>query len=266
MKKDGILVVSFGTSYEDNREKTIGAIERHIKKVFDPLPVYRAFTSRMILKKMKKQGIEIDSVTEAVERMKADGINGKLTVQPTHIINGVEYDMLMEDLEQFRNDFEEIQCGNPLLTDIEDYMELAGTINAAFKTEDGEALLLMGHGTDHHANSAYPAFCYVLSDMGFDHIFLGTVEGYPEFNDAVNRLKKTGYKKVCLAPMMIVAGDHANNDMVGDEEDSWKSMLEKDGYSVRYLLTGLGELQGVWEIFEKHLKKAMSGSDADDEK
>lgn len=252
--KKAILVASFGTSYEETRKKTIEAIENSIQEAFPDYPVYRAFTSAIIKKKLEGKGVFIFNVKEALEQMLKDGVE-ELLIQPTHIINGTEYDMLRNDVTPYLSKFQSVKMGRPLLTSYEDYKELGTIMKKAFPVNEKEALVLMGHGSVHPANSAYPAFEYVLRDLGYENIFVGTVEGYPELNEVKKQLVKGNYQKVCLVPMMIVAGDHANNDMIGDE-DSWKLELEEDGYQVRYILTGLGELSGVQKMFIRNLKEA----------
>lgn len=254
MGKKGILVVSFGTSYEETRRKTIGAIEESIQKAFPDDKVYRAFTSGIIKRKLEKEGVLIFDVKEALEQMIKDGITEELLVQPTYMINGSEYDKMHEEIEPFIDSFEKIRYGRPLLTDQEDYRELATIIREAFPVNEDEVLVLMGHGSDHYANAAYPAFEYVLKEMKYDNILVGTVRGYPSLDEVKKQLAKLPVKKLCLAPMMIVAGDHVNNDMIG-EKDSWKCELEEAGYEVRYYLTGLGELDGVQKMFIQHAKE-----------
>jgi len=252
MSKKGLLVVSFGTSYSETREKTIGAIERNLAKEFDDYKLYRAFTSKIIKRNLEKEGLCIFDVKEAMEQMLEDGVQ-EVLVQSTHIINGVEFDMMCDDLAPFRGKFNSIKVGKPLLTGYEDYKELAQIIHDVFPVEKDEALVLMGHGSDHHANSAYPAFEYVLKALAYNHILVGTVEGYPELKEVKRQLERDHIKKICLAPMMIVAGDHANNDMIGTD-DSWKAEFEEEGYEVRYYLQGLGEFEGVQKMFLCHAK------------
>lgn len=259
--KKAILVASFGTSYEETRKKTIEAIEKAIQDEFSEYKVYRAFTSVIIKKKLEKEGIFIFNAKEALEQMLKDGVE-ELLVQPTHMINGTEYDMLRDDIAPYLDKFKTVKMGRPLLTHHEDYKELAHIITETFHVEEKEALVLMGHGSEHPANSAYPAFEYVLRDLDYQNVFIGTVEGYPELNEVKKQLVKGGYKKICLVPMMIVAGDHANNDMIGEEE-SWKMELEEDGYEVRYSLTGLGELDGVQKMFIRNVKEAVNISGKD---
>lgn len=253
MSKKGLLVVSFGTSFKETREKTIGAIENRLGEVFADYDAYSAFTSKMIKRKLAIEGIFVFDVKEALEQMIKDGIN-KVLIQPTYIINGIEFDMMKEDINLYQGSFETIDYGNPLLTDKEDYKELASIINKEYPVDEDEMLVLMGHGSEHHANSAYPAFDYVLQDLSLKHILVGTVEGYPSFEEVKKKLRENNAKKVCLVPMMIVAGDHANNDMVGDD-DSWKAQLEQEGYTVRYFLRGLGEIYDVQNMFVRHAKE-----------
>ena len=256
-KKRGILVVSFGTSYEETRKKTIEAIEDRIRERFQDYAVYRAFTSKMILKKLKKSGMHVYSVEEALEAMIKDGITEELIIQPTHVINGIENDVMLEEAAKYQKQFKSIKYGNPLLSQPEDYEELARIIKSTYPVEEKEALVLMGHGTEHHANSAYPAFEYVLKKLGYGNIFVATVEGYPGLEDVKSQLKKEQMQKACLVPMMIVAGDHANNDMAG-EDDSWKVQLEQEGYEVRCLMKGLGEITEVQDMFARHVEEAQN--------
>lgn len=256
MVKKGILVVSFGTSHEDTRKKTIDVIENEIDKAFPEYAIYRAYTSKMIIKKLKGLGESIFNVSEALEQMKADGIT-EVFVQPTHIINGVENDLMIEDVKAKEALFNRIEIGAPLLNEVEDYKTLVEAVMENETLRSDEMLILMGHGSSHYANSAYPALAYVFKDLGYENVVLGTVEGYPTFREMKKQLDASGKKKAILLPLMIVAGDHAKNDMAGDEEDSWKTMLEEDGYEVSYKLQGLGELARVQELFIEHLKAVI---------
>lgn len=252
--KKGILVVSFGTSHLDTLEKTIAVMEREIGERFEGCSVYRAFTSGMIIRKLKRTGVlDVDTVSEALARMAADGIRD-LTVQPTHIINGIENDRMLDDLKKHSHLFERICVGSPLLSSVEDYRKAIRAVMSETELEDGEALVLMGHGTDHYANAAYPALEYTFHSMGYDQVVVGTVEGFPELSHVRQRLEKDQRKKVTLLPFMLVAGDHAKNDMAG-EEDSWKSELEEDGYVVKAVIKGLGEFSGIRSLFLEHMEE-----------
>lgn len=254
--RKGILVVSFGTSHLDTMEKTIDVIERDIARRFPGHRVYRAFTSRMIIRKLKRtENMEIDTVDKAVKRMAADGIE-EVTVQPTHIINGIENDRMMEDLMENMSCFKRIRVGRPLLSSVDDYKKSIHAVMDETELSDDEMLVLMGHGTDHHANSAYPTLEYTFHALGYGQVLVGTVESFPELKNVMAKLEIAGKKKIALMPFMLVAGDHAKNDMAG-EEDSWKSRLEGDGYEVRVIMKGLGESEGIRRIFLEHIEETM---------
>ncbi len=251
--KKGILVVSFGTSHLDTMGKTIEVIEKEMEERFQECNVYRAFTSGMIIRKLKRtEGISVDTVPEALSRMASDGIE-EVIIQPTHIINGIENDRMMEDLMEHMSLFKRIRVGKPLLSSVEDYKKAIHAVMAETELDDGEMLVLMGHGTDHHANSAYPTLEYTFHALGYSQVLVGTVESFPELKNVMAKLKIAGKKKVALMPFMLVAGDHAKNDMAG-EEDSWKSQLEEEGYEVRVIMKGLGEFRGIRQIFVEHIE------------
>ena len=254
-----ILVVSFGTSYKETREKTIDKIEESIQNAYKDYKVYRAFTSKMIIKKLKtRDNIHVDTVEEAVERMINDGVT-ELIMQPTHIINGLENDIMIEDLRKHKDKFESIKIGSPLLTDINDYGKLVKILEDKFgHVPEDEALVFMGHGSSHHANAVYPALDYTFKDHGFNNFFVGTVEGYPEIDSVIKFVNEFKPKKVHLTPLMIVAGDHALNDMASDEEDAWMTLFENDGYEVDCLVKGLGEYEEIRDMFVEHVKKAVN--------
>ena len=251
--KKGILVVSFGTSHLDTMGKTIEVIEKEMEERFQECNVYRAFTSGMIIRKLKRtEGISVDTVPEALSRMASDGIE-EVIIQPTHIINGIENDRMMEELMEHMSLFKRIRVGKPLLSSVEDYKKAIHAVMAETELDDGEMLVLMGHGTDHHANSAYPTLEYTFHALGYSQVLVGTVESFPELKNVMAKLKIAGKKKVALMPFMLVAGDHAKNDMAG-EEDSWKSQLEEEGYEVRVIMKGLGEFRGIRQIFVEHIE------------
>ncbi len=256
MEQKALLAVSFGTSHHDTLEKTIVAIEQALAEAFPERTLRRAFTSGMILRKLAGEGVHIDDVPAALERLADEGYTDVL-VQPTHIMNGDEYDKLMALAEPYRQKFDCVLFGRPLLTETGDYPDAAKALMEDLPApEEDTAILYMGHGTEHFANSCYALLEYVFHDLGRKDVVIGTVEGYPGFEEAKRRLQELGVSQVELRPLMIVAGDHAKNDLAGDEEDSWKSMLEKAGYHVRCVLQGLGEFPRIQSLFVEHARQA----------
>lgn len=253
--KKGILAVSFGTSHNDTRKITIDAIEKEMQDAFPAYSLYRAWTSKMIIKKVNsRDGIHICTVKEAMEQMLQDGITDVL-VQPTHVINGIENDLMKEDALAFQEQFHSISFGDPLLTSEQDNLAVIDAITSEFKhLNKDEVLVLMGHGTTHYANAIYAALDYTFKDKGYDNIFLGTVEAYPTMESLLKMVHTYQPKKVVLAPFMIVAGDHAKNDMASNEPDSWYSQFKAEGYDVEPVLKGLGEYPGIRKLFIEHLK------------
>lgn len=264
--KKAVLLVSFGTTHADTRARTIDAIEDRLEKEFskEGYEVRTAFTSRIIMRILKnRDGIIMDNPQEALTKLKNEGYTD-IIVQPTHIINGEEAEYLEDEVSAFEDDFNSIKLGKSLLTSPQDYKNVVKALikQMPYTTQD-EAVLFMGHGTHHPGNSAYGMMNYVIKDMGLDNVYLGTVEGYPMLDDVVVKLKEKGYKKVILMPFMFVAGDHAKNDMAGDEEDSWKTILTKEGFEVETKLIGLGENYYIQNIFVQHAKDAMADQEED---
>lgn len=263
---DGILIVSFGTSYRESREKTIDVLVEQFKKTFSDIPVYLAFTSKVILKKIyEEEQINIDTVEEALKRMYMEGIE-RVFIQPTHMINGIENEDMLEIIDQYRKLFQGgIYTGTPLLTDVEDYRQVLDALVEELHENDiyvsretyDTSILLMGHGTSHYANAVYPAFDYLIKETGYVNLFVGTVEGYPDVHTVLKLIKQKQVKKIVLVPFMFVAGDHAKNDMAGDNENSWKHILEKEGYEVECLIKGMGEYRKIRECYTRHLKRVM---------
>ena len=257
-KKKAILVVSFGTSINEAREKTIDKIEDDFRQSFPDYTIYRAWTSKMIIRKiLKRDGVRIMTVTDAVEQMISDGIQ-ELIVQPTHILNGIENDIMISEVNFFAEHFDSIRFGNPLLSSTNDNLAVIAAIKKEYPDiPDNEALVFMGHGTVHFTNTVYAALDFTLKDYWHSNIFMGTVEAYPSIDTIVKLVKNLAPTKVHLAPFMIVAGDHAINDMAGDEEDSWKNIFRKEGYEVVCHLKGIGEYPAIRNIFISHAREAM---------
>lgn len=259
-EKKVIMVVSFGTSYNDSRDITIGAIEEAIGKKFSDYEVRRAFTSQIIIDKLKERdGLEIDNVEEALERAVNDGVT-TLVVQPTHLMNGYEYMDLADELGKYEDKFQGLVLAEPLLTSEEDFEAVARAITE--KTEeydDGKtAICFMGHGTEAEANQIYGKMQETLAAGGYENYFIGTVEAEPTLEDVMKALEEKGvYERVVLQPLMVVAGDHANNDMAGGEEDSWNTILTNAGYEVECILEGLGQLPAIQEIYTAHTQAAI---------
>ena len=265
LNQDGIgekelLVVSFGTSYNDNRRLTIGAIEKALQEAYPDWSVRRAFTSQIIIDHVaKRDGEIIDNVHDALERAIKNGVR-ILVVQPTHLMDGFEYNDLRDELAEYADAFDRIVLGDALLTSDADFAAVAEAVTEATKEhDDGEtAVCFMGHGTEAASNAVYEKMQTVLSDMGRAHYYIGTVEAEPSVNDVLRAVTAGGYKRVILRPLMIVAGDHANNDMAGDEDDSWKSVFEAAGFEVICAVEGLGQLEAVRQLIVAHALDALA--------
>ncbi|MBN2899241.1 MAG: sirohydrochlorin cobaltochelatase [Clostridia bacterium] len=259
--KQAILLVSFGTSYEDTRALTIDALEDKYKEAYPDYEVLEAFTSQIIIDLLKERDhIEIYNVEEAFNYLK-DNKFAHVVVQPTLIMNGAEYDEMLAVVEAEKENFVELKLGNPLLSQSEDYEAVVESLRVEIEPKmatENEAVVFMGHGTHHFANATYPALEYYFHDAGMKNVFIGTVEGYPTVDDVIERLNENGITKVTLYPFMLVAGDHATNDMSGDEEGSWKTMLKKEGFEVETVLRGLGEDAGVQALYLEHTEEAIN--------
>lgn len=255
--KKAVLVVSFGTSYNETRKKTIEACENKIKNSLEGYDFYRAFTSGMIINKLRKRDkMEIFNPSEILEQLYKDGYE-EVVVQSLHIICGDEYNKLKDMVAEYEDKFEKISLGRPLLTYIDDYRETVEAVKQDLdKMDIDEAIVFMGHGTEHESHSAYPAIEYMFRDYGIN-AFVGTVEGYPELEQVIKKLKEENIKIVDLMPFMLVAGDHAINDMASEEEDSWKTILEQEGFNVKVHLKGLGENLYIQEKFKNHAIDCM---------
>lgn len=258
--KSAILVVSFGTSYNDNRDLSIGGIEKALETAYPDYEIRRAFTSQIIIDILKERDeIEVDNVTAAMDRLVADGVK-EVIVQPTHVMPGQEFHDIVKEVNNYRHQFDTFKFGNPILAHEEDYEELVSIITADTKAYDvdGTAIVFMGHGTHHLANACYAKVQEHLTAAGFDRYFVGTVEATPSLEDVMAAVKASGATKVVLQPLMIVAGDHASNDMAGDEEGSWKLEFQNAGFQVETVLRGLGEMEGIQQLMVKHVAATIA--------
>ena len=276
-----ILVVSFGTSFNDSRAEDIGGVEKALQAAYPDWSVRRAFTAQIIINHVQARDDEkIDNMDQALERAVDNGVKN-LVVQPTHLMHGAEYDELTEAVENYKDKFESVKIAEPLLGEVgadetainEDKAAVAEAITAeAVKTagfdsldaakEEGTAFVFMGHGTSHTAKISYSQMQAQMEQLGYENVFIGTVEGEPEdtaCEAVIEKLKNAGYKKVILRPLMVVAGDHANNDMAGDDDDSWKSQFEASGAfdSIDTQIAGLGEIDAIQQLYVAHTQAAI---------
>ena len=259
-----LMVLSFGTSFNDSRRLTIGAIEGAMETAFPDWSVRRGFTAQIVIDHIKnRDGEVIDNVTEALDRASANGVK-TLVVQPTHLMDGFEYNDVVDEVAQYSDAFEKVSIGKPLLTSDEDFSAVAEAIvEDTASYDDGEtAIVFMGHGTEAESNQVYAKMQQVLTDGGHEHYFVGTVEATPSLDDVLEAVKAGSYKKVVLQPLMIVAGDHANNDMAGEDAESWKSTFEAAGFEVECRLQGLGELKAIQDLFVAHAQAAIDALNA----
>lgn len=254
-----LLVLSFGTSYNDSRRLTIGAIENAIEAAVPDYAVRRGFTANIIIDHVnRRDGILIDDIDAALKRAVDNKVN-TLVVQPTHLMSGIEYDEIIEKVANYSDAFDKVVFGDPLLTSDDDFERVEKAIvDWTSEYDDGEtAICFMGHGTEHESNQVYKKMQDMLADSGYENYFVGTVEAEPSLDDVIAKVKAGNYKRVVLEPLMVVSGDHANNDMAGDEADSWKSAFEAEGYKVECLLRGLGENEDIRKIYVDHAQAAI---------
>ena len=279
-----LLVVSFGTSYNDSRVADIKGIEDALQAAYPDWSVRRAFTAQIIINHVQaRDGEKIDNMDQALERAVANGVKN-LVVQPTHLMHGAEYDEMCEAIEQYKDKFESVSIAEPLLGEVgsdatvinADKEAVAKAITAAavadsgFESLDaakdaGTAFVFMGHGTAHVAKVTYSQMQTQMQNLGYENVFIGTVEGEPEetaCEAVIEAVKAAGYTNVVLRPLMVVAGDHANNDMAGSEDDSWKTMFEAAGFTVDCQIAGLGEIADVQALYIAHTKAAIDALNA----
>ena len=279
-----LLVVSFGTSFNDSRVADIKGIEDALQEANPDWSVRRAFTAQIIINHIQaRDGEKIDNMTQALDRAVANGVKN-LVVQPTHLMHGAEYDEMCEALEQYKDKFESVAIAEPMLGEVgsdatvinADKEAVAKAITAAavadsgFESVDaakeaGTAFVFMGHGTAHVAKVTYSQMQAQMQQLGYENVFIGTVEGEPEETSCeavIEAVKAAGYTNVILRPLMVVASDHANNDMAGSEDDSWKTMFEAAGFTVDCQIAGLGEIADVQALYVAHTKAAIEALNA----
>ena len=277
-----ILVVSFGTSFNDSRVADIKGIEDALQEAFPDWSVRRAFTAQIIINHVQaRDGEYIDNMEQALDRAVANGVKN-LIIQPTHLMHGAEYDELMEAVEAYQGQFETVKVAEPLLGEVgtdatvinadkavvaeaitTEAVKGAGYDSLDAAKEDGVAFVFLGHGTSHTAKVSYSQMQTQMGELGYDNVFIGTVEGEPEetaCEAVIDAVAQAGYKKVILRPLMVVAGDHANNDMAGDDEDSWKSIFTASGKfdSVDTQITGLGSIDAIQQLYVAHTKDVIN--------
>jgi sirohydrochlorin cobaltochelatase len=284
-----LLVVSFGTSFNDSRAEDVKGIEDALAKAYPDWSVRRAFTAQIIINHVEaRDGENIDNMQQALDRAVENGVKN-LVVQPTHLMHGAEYDEMTEAINGYKDKFESVAIAEPMLGEVgddatvinDDKKAVAQAITdeackeAGFDSMDaaaeaGTAFVFMGHGTSHTANITYDQMQTQMEDLGFKNAFIGTVEGKPEdtaCDKVIEKVKEAGYKNVVLRPLMVVAGDHANNDMAGDDEDSWKSQFVASGNfeNVDTQIAGLGRIEAVEQIYVDHTKAAIDSIGSTDE-
>jgi sirohydrochlorin cobaltochelatase len=253
-----ILVTSFGTSFDSSRNITIGGVESAIRESFPEWDVERAFTAQIIIDKLaKEEDIKINNFEDGIKAAEAAGVK-TLVVQPTHLMAGLEYDDVKKVIDENKDKFDKVVLADPLLTSDDDFDKVSDImIEKTKQFDDGKtAIVYMGHGTEHESNAVYAKMHKLINGKNKNY-FVGTVEATPSLDDVVKEVKAGNYKKVVLLPMMVVAGDHANNDMAGDEDDSWKSTFEKEGFEVEAVLEGLGQNSDIQKIYVEHCQKAV---------
>lgn len=255
-----LLVLSFGTSFNDNRRLTIGAIENDLETAFPEYSVRRGFTANIVIDHInRRDGMLIDDIDASLKRAVDNGVK-ELVIQPTHLMNGIEYNEIVEKVANYSDAFDKVVFGEPLLTSDDDFNRVKQAIvDWTADYDDGEtAICFMGHGTEAESNAIYQKMQDLLIVDGHTNYFVGTVEAEPSLETVIAKVKEGGnYKRVVLQPLMVVCGDHGNNDMAGDNEDTWKTAFENEGFEVECVLRGLGENEEIRKLYVEHTKKAI---------
>lgn len=253
--KEAVILVSFGTSYKEARERAIDSIALDIERTLGDMPVYQAFTSSIIIKKLKKQNINIYNIDEAVKKALDDNVRCLYAVT-THFIPGHEYNKLKGMLEKYKNAFDTLKISDPLLNNKADCKKIVNTLDKILNFEENKEYILMGHGTDAAADIMYHNVNSAFKEMGFDNVHIASVEGSIGIDEALGELNNRGKKPVVLHPFMVVAGDHAINDMAG-MNDSFCSRLKDEGYEVFPIIKGLGEYEEFRKIYVDKLNEML---------
>ena len=260
MAKPVILVTSFGTSFPTSRHITIGAIESDIREAFPDYDVRRAFTAQIIIDHIESDtGRHIDNFEEAMDKIVADGVK-ELIVQPTHLMDGFEYTDVKNALADYEDKFDKVALGHTLLSSEDDQIAVAKALKSSMERyEDKDtAICLMGHGTEADSNTIYATMQQVFKDLGYENYFIATVEAEPTFVDVAKAAKDAGFTKAVLRPFMVVAGDHANNDMADPEDpESFISVMQDAGFEVQCVIEGLGQIDTIDDIYVSHVQDAI---------
>lgn len=256
MERQAVLVVSFGATEDETRKRNIEAIEKEIGNAYPNVCVRRAFTSRVVIERLNKRGICVDTVEEALGRLKQEGFS-RVIVLATHLLPGAEYGRLREQAERWKEDFSFLHVTEPLLSSEERILTVAGIVRDGYPVEEEEALLLMGHGTTMDCGPIYQIFAEALRKQSASRAYVATLTEEKALPSVLEQIRKDGCKRIALAPLMLVAGEHARKHMAGDGPDSWKSCCIRAGFPVRCILSGLGELSEVRKIYRSQLEACM---------
>lgn len=254
-QKKAILIVSFGTSYKETKEKTLDKIEEDISKAYPDYKIYKAYTSKIIIKKLKETyNISIYTIKEALNKILDDGIKD-IIIQPTHVINGVENHKIISEINSYKDNFNSIFIGSPLVNNSKDISTIIDILKKEFSfVKRDEAIIFMGHGTNYNSNKLYSNMNHIFKEKELNNFFMITMKDYSDINNIIKELKAITPKKIYLTPFMVVAGNHAINDMSSDKDNSLKRLLEKEGFNVQCIIKGLGEYKSIRQLYIDHIK------------
>ena len=261
---DAILVVSFGTSHEEAHKLAIRPLVDRVRAQFPEAEVAEAYSSSIIRRVLAQRGQTILSPLEALEQLKTKGYR-HVVIVPTHLITGEEHAKVLRDVESMKLDFESVLCSDPLLSNHTDMLRLVEALAQAYPLQDKQALVLMGHGSPTASNAVYAALDYTFKQQGYSNIFVGANGAYPDIPEVIEQLRKDNYEHIVLAPLLLVAGEHAKEDMAGAHPESWQQQLQAAGYDVEACIQGLGEMQAVQQIYLSHVQSVVDNSAAEEE-